>query len=77
MRKIGDYVAEVYELQKEIKELEDALKDLRDTSCRHNSVGWETDIAKDERKSVKLLYGALVDTRNKVTSIMDIRVEET
>lgn len=52
-------------LEREIKEVERSLRSLRD-----EVQGWEKDIEKDERVSVKLLLAALTERRERLKEFL-------
>ena len=69
MKTYKDVVFEHATLHNTINDLEIALRELRD-----NYQNWEKDIEKDNRPSVKLLYGSLKNNRSKLEAFMKVEI---
>jgi len=69
MKTYRDVVFEHATLHNTIDDLEKALRELRD-----NCQNWEKDIEKDNRPSVKLLYGSLKSHRSKLAAFMEVEI---
>jgi hypothetical protein len=66
-----DIADEVAAARKIIGDLEDALRELRGRN------DWEAGAERDERASVKLLYGELKARRASLAEFLDTRIVET
>ena len=69
MNTYRDVVFEHATMHNTVDDLERALRKLRD-----NCQNWEKDIEKDNRPSVKLLYGSLKNNRRKLQVFMEVEI---